>query len=118
MLRILTLGIGLLCAGATCAAEQLFELTIVKGSVPASQRVIRVDKGANVKLRVSSDSAGSLHLHAYKLEVPFTPGGLVEVAFTAHATGRFRFEWHADDPRAKPGDHHGPPLATLEVRPK
>jgi hypothetical protein len=105
-------------AFAADAPPQSFELAIRGGSVAKEQRLIRVDKGAAVKLRVSSDAAGSLHLHAYKLEVHVAPGTPAELAFNARATGRFRFEWHADNASAKSGDLHGPPLATLEVRPK
>jgi hypothetical protein len=116
--------IGLLAAAAASLAfgaespPQSFELAISGNGVAKEQRLIRVDKGAAVKLRVSSDVAGSLHLHAYKLEVHVAPGAPAELAFNARATGRFRFEWHADNATAKSGDHHGPPLATLEVRPK
>lgn len=112
--------IALLAAAAVAAdqAPRTFDLAINGGKVSKEQSLIRVDKGAAVKLRVTSDAAGSLHLHAYKLEARLTPGTPVELAFTAHATGRFRFEWHADNAAAKSGDHHGPPLATLEVMPK
>ncbi len=116
--------ITVVCALAMCTADaaepaaKTFELGISGGSVAKEQRLIRVEKGAAVKLRVSSDTAGSLHLHAYKLEVQLKPGAPAELAFTARATGRFRFEWHADNAAAKSGDHHGPPLATLEVMPK
>jgi heme/copper-type cytochrome/quinol oxidase subunit 2 len=108
-------------ATAAIAADpptRTFDVAITNGSVAKEQRLIRVDKGTPVKLRVSSDTAGSLHLHAYKLEVHVAPGTPAELAFNARATGRFRFEWHADNAPAKSGDHHGPPLATLEVRPK
>lgn len=100
------------------APPKTFNLAITSGSVAKEQRLIRVDKGTAVKLQVSSDIPGSIHLHAYKLEVHVAPGAPAELAFNARATGRFRFEWHADNASAKSGDHHGPPLATLEVRPK
>lgn len=118
MLRLCTLCLGLALAGAAGAAEPVFELAIAGGSVPASQRLIRVEKGAAITLRVTSDRPGSLHLHAYRIEVRVAPGAAVEVPLNARATGRFRFEWHADAPTPKSGEHHGPPLATLEVRPK
>ena len=110
-----------LFAASTLAAEpaeKSYELAISGGQVAKEQRLIRVDKGTPVKLRVTSDAAGSLHLHAYKLEAHLVPGTPAELAFNARATGRFRFEWHADNAKAKSGDHHGPPLATLEVMPK
>ena len=71
-----------------------------------------------MRLKLTSDAAGDLHLHGYRLEVQLTPGAPAELAFTAFATGRFRFEWHAENDTAKAGDHHGAPLATLEVRPQ
>ena len=120
MRQIFSIVLCLIAAGALAAepAEKTFALAISGGQVAKDQRLIRVDKGTPVKLRVTSDTAGSLHLHAYKLEAHLAPGTPVELAFNARATGRFRFEWHADNATAKSGDHHGPPLATLEVRPK
>lgn len=121
MMRIL---IAVACALAMSTADaaepaaKTFELAISGGSVAKEQRLLRVDKGTAVQLRASSDTAGSLHLHAYKLEVQLKPGTPAELAFTARATGRFRFEWHPDKTTAKSGGHHGPPLATLEVMPK
>jgi hypothetical protein len=120
MRHLFSIVLCLFTAGALAAApaEKSFEFAITGGQVAKEQRLIRVDKGTPVKLRVTSDTAGSLHLHAYKIDVKLTPGTPAELAFNARATGRFRFEWHADNAKAKSGDHHGPPLATLEVRPK
>jgi len=118
-------GIGTLLAAvaatmalAADAPSRSFELAITNGSVPKEQNLIRVDKDTMIRLRVSSDAPGDLHLHAYKLEQHLVPGTPAELAFNAHATGRFRFEWHPEKAEAKSGDHHGPPLATLEVMPK
>jgi FtsP/CotA-like multicopper oxidase with cupredoxin domain len=105
-------------ARAGDALEKSFALDIVRGAVAADQRVLRVEKGDAVRLRVTSDAPGELHLHGYRLEVKLAPGAPAELAFTAHATGRYPFEWHAAGAAAKPGAHHGPPLAALEVRPK
>ena len=120
MRLLLSIVLCLFAVGTLAAepAEKTFELAISGGQVAKEQRLIRVDKGTPVKLRVTSDAAGSLHLHAYKLEAHLAPGTPTELAFNARATGRFRFEWHADNATAKSGGHHGPPLATLEVRPK
>jgi len=120
MRQIFSIVLCLIAAGALAAepAEKSFDLVITGGRVAKDQRLIRVDKGTPVKLRVTSDTAGSLHLHAYKLEAHLVPGTAAELAFNARATGRFRFEWHGDNAKANSGDHHGPPLATLEVRPK
>jgi hypothetical protein len=95
-----------------------FNLSIVGGAVPREQRVMRVEKGDQVRLRVTSDAPGELHLHGNGLEVRLVKGGVGEFGFNAYATGRFPLEWHAAGAKARGGSHHGPPLATLEVRPK
>jgi hypothetical protein len=105
-------------AHAADAPEKYFALAIVRGRLPAEQRVIKVEKGDAVRLRVTSDEPGDLHLHGYRLAATLTPGVAAELAFTAHATGRYPFEWHGAGAAAKSGAHHGPPLAALEVRPK
>jgi hypothetical protein len=113
------------CAGAhaQAAAAVVRELQLTDGVLPAEQRLITVLKGDALRLRVRSNTAGELHLHAYRLTLALQAGPPAELAFTAHATGRFRFEWHAaktpggapaDAPRS---DHHAAPLAVLEVRP-
>ena len=100
------------------AAEKTFALTITRGTVAAEQRMIKVEKGGALRVRITSDAPGELHLHGYRLEAKLTPGQPSELAFNAYATGRYPFEWHGADNTAKTGAHRGPPLATLEVRPK
>ena len=116
----------LLCLLAATAAgslaaeppEKTFSLSIVGGAVPAEQRVLRVEKGDAVRLRLTSDAPGEIHLHGYRLEAKLAPGKPLELAFKAYATGRYPFEWHGAGDAAKTGSHHGPPLAAIEVRPK
>jgi hypothetical protein len=103
---------------AQTPAENILELPIVNGVVPAELRLIKVHKGEHLRWRITSNTAGELHLHAYRLSAPLQAGGTIELAFTAHATGRFRVEWHgASDKSTAAGSHHAPPLAILEVRP-
>jgi hypothetical protein len=107
------------CARAAELPEKTFELTIVRGTVPAPQRLLKVDKGDALKLRITSDAPGELHLHGYRLAAKPAPGHPVELKFTAYATGRYPFEWHAAGEASTTGAHRrGPPLATLEVQPK
>ena len=107
-----------IAASAAEAPEKNFDLAIVRGMVPAEQRLLKLEKGDALRLRITSDAPGELHLHGYRLEAKLVPGQSTELAFTAHATGRYRFEWHGAQSAAKTGAHRGPPLATLEVRPK
>ena len=106
-------------ARAADVPEKSIELTIVKGSVPAQQRLLKVEKGDALRLRITSDAPGELHLHGYRESARLTPGQTSELAFTAYATGRYPFEWHPAGENSTGGARHrGPPLATLEVRPK
>jgi len=104
-------------AGAADTTLKTFDLTISRGALPPQQRVLRVEKGDTVQLRLAGDAAGDLHLHGYRLEMRVMPGKTSEFTFKAHATGRYRIEWHPAG-GDKQGNHHGPPLATLEVRPR
>lgn len=108
-------------AAAALAAEPpgiTFDLAVTRGATPVLARVLQVAKDDLVRLRVTSEVAGELHLHAYRLEVKVVPGTPSELEFRARAAGRFRIEWHAAADRTKKADHHGPALAILEVRPK
>jgi hypothetical protein len=105
----------------TSAAEtpaKIFELTIPRGGAATKPRVLAVEKDDVVRLRVTSEEAGEIHLHGYRIEMKVSPGAPHELGFKARATGRYRIEWHPTGDTAKKGGHHGPPLATLEVRPK
>jgi heme/copper-type cytochrome/quinol oxidase subunit 2 len=110
-----------LSAGAVpvWAADKLIELTLSGESVPAVQRTWRVTKGDKIILRISGDTPGQLHLHAYHIDVKVVPGQTAETTFEAHATGRFRLQFHSA--AAKPAgsaEHHAGPLATIDVMPQ
>ncbi len=94
------------------------ELRLVDGQVATGSRLLAALKGDALRWRITSNRPGQLHLHAYRLSVAVVPGQAAELAFVAHATGRFRIEWHAADAAATAaGQHHAAPLAMLEVRP-
>ena len=105
-------------AQAAGPPEKVFELTIPRGAAPAKPRVLRVQKDDLVRLRVTSEAAGEVHLHGYRLEMKLAPGTPHDLAFTARATGRYRIEWHPAAEAASKSDHQRPPVATLEVHPK
>jgi hypothetical protein len=100
----------------TRAAELTFDLRLARGNVPANMRLVRVMQGDMVKLRWSADRATILHLHGYDIELKVEPGAVAEMAFTAHATGRFPVSVHA--PAAGGGHTHEPPLVHVEVHPR
>ena len=107
-----------LAAHAANPPEKFFELEVKRGPSAAKPRVLRVEKDDMVRLRVTSAVAGEIHIHGYRLEAKLSAGAPHELAFKARATGRYRIEWHPSDDTARKSDHHGAPLATLEVRPK
>jgi hypothetical protein len=118
--RILpALAIILVLAGAppVGAAERVFELHIENGKLPKEKSVIRVKQGDVVFLRWTSDAPIILHLHGYDIERKVESGAVAEMAFTAHATGRFSVSVHGAADASKGGHHHHP-LARLEVHPR
>jgi hypothetical protein len=105
-------------ASAQSAPESFLELHLVDGALPTTQRSITVHKGERLRWRITSDAAGELHLHAYRLSAQLRAGQPEELAFTAFASGRFRLEWHpAQDKSAAPVAQHAPTLAVLDVLP-
>lgn len=108
------------------AQEKSFQLNLQKGVAPKTERLVQVTKGDAVRIKLKSDQAGELHLHAYRVVAKLTDAKqVVDVSFQAHSTGRFRFEWHPAEAPAKngtaskaPAGHHHEAVAALEVRPK
>jgi hypothetical protein len=104
----------LMAAAPAGAAE--FELALRGGKAVPPERRLTVLKGDAVLIRLTSDRAGEVHLHGYRIHARVAPGAPAEWRFSARATGRFRIEWH--DEREREGGHHGPALAVLEVMPR
>jgi len=97
-------------------AELTFDLKIGQGRVPQNMRRIRVKQGDAVKLRWTTDRSIIVHLHGYDIEKTVEPGTVTEMAFIAHATGRFPVEEHK--PNARGGHSHGEALIRIEVHPR
>ena len=95
------------------------ELALVDGVLPVAQRLIVAKQGDVQRWRLTSNLPGEVHVHAYRVSVTLQPGQAGELAFTAHASGRFRVEWHAAGAAStSSAAHHAPALAVLEVRPR
>ena len=98
------------------AAEVTYALRITNGRVPDDMRLIRVKQNDVVKLEWSTDKPITVHLHGYDIEQEIKPGTIMEMTFTARATGRFTVEPHLG--RTPSGGHtHGDTLVTIEVYP-
>ncbi len=114
---ILVCGLTTAADPSSAPATKTFALAVATAGDTAEPRVLRVNENDVVQLRVTSDVAGQIHLHAYRLHAKVAPDAPAELNFTARATGRFRIEWHSEG-ASSTNDHHGPPLATLEVWPR
>lgn len=96
-------------------------LRIDSASPVHSVQVLKVAHKDWVQLQVESNTAGELHLHAYRLSWSFKANEAKTLRFQATSTGKFKLEWHAADKKtmAPTTSHaHSPPLASLEVMPR
>lgn len=89
----------------------VFTLTLKDGRLQDGPGNLRTTAGDEVVIRWDSDRPVELHLHGYDLNARPAPGRPAEMAFEAHATGRFPIELHDG------GSHHRP-LIYLEVYPE
>lgn len=97
--------------------EQIFQLIIKGNGVPSHQRTIRVTRGDAASIEAQADRPVVLHVHGLKIELEVKPGVPTRVRIPTRATGRFRVELHERGAAAK-ADHHGAPLAFVEIMPK
>lgn len=72
---------------------QRIEIRIENRQVLGDQ-VIRIDQGQTVRLLWMTDEAAELHIHGYDIRFEIAPDVPAEIAFTAHATGRFAVTSH------------------------
>ena len=91
---VLAVGLAFGATGGALAEPWLFELALKDGRLPESQRLLRVQQGDEVTLKMTTDRPFTLHLHGYDLEAKLVPQTPAELHFTARATGRFPLEIH------------------------
>jgi hypothetical protein len=103
---------------AANAADLTFDLRVENGRVAGDMRVVRVKQGDVVTLRWSADRPAILHLHGYDIEKRVEPGTVVEMRFTAAATGRFPVHAHATGARPGNSVNEEVPLAYVDVYPR
>lgn len=106
------------------ADSPTFDLEIRARKVVGTSRTVRVKQGDTVTLRWTTDETVAVHLHGYDIEQVITSGAVAELAFKAHATGRFPITAHGFGDHARPGGHahtggHGEStLVYIEVLPR
>ncbi len=98
-------------------------LNIVNDNNSQQSQVFKVPQSARVKLQVTSDTPGELHIHAYRLKLTVQSPGTQTLSFQAKASGKFNIEWHPKkkewpDANTHSQTHaHAPPLASLQIEP-
>ena len=90
-------GVGLLlvaaCSGSAPETVE-FNLDIRDRTLDQDSPVIRVKNGDTVVLLITSDEAGTLHLHGYDLEDELGEEGVTRMEFVANLEGRFAMAVH------------------------
>jgi plastocyanin len=78
-------------------------IRIQGGQVVGGPADIKVTKGDEVRIVVSSDAHDDIHLHGYDIEKPVEPGKPARFKFTADIEGIFEIESHvAEDAGREP----------------
>lgn len=99
-------------APATTAAEpsgpETFTVTVKGGQPSGGVEEIDVERGDDVRIRVTSDQADEVHLHGYDIEKDVAPGEPAVFTLDATLEGIFEMELHGT----------GTPIANLRVSPK
>lgn len=72
----------------------VFNFEINDGIHDPDVKIIKVDQGDTVTLRVQTDTQGALHLHGYNIVEDVEPGTTGIMKFVADATGRFSIKFH------------------------
>lgn len=83
----------------TAPAPTVTRIRLKDGKPVGGEQAIEVRKGDRVRLVVTSDAAGEIHVHGYDLEREAAPGSPARFDFVADIDGRFEVEAHATDTR-------------------
>lgn len=84
---------------APAPAPTVARIRLKDGKPVGGEQAIEVRKGDRVRLVVTSDAAGEIHVHGYDLEREAAPGSPARFNFVADIDGRFEVEAHATDTR-------------------
>jgi hypothetical protein len=98
-------------AGAAAAASSQSFSVELKGGRVKGEETLKVHKGDQVQVRLSSDQPMMLHLHGYEIEVEVAPSKPALLTFKANVAGRFPMHEH----REGAGNHRA--VLFIEVYP-
>lgn len=95
---------------AAAASSQSFSVELAGGRVKGDE-TLKVQKGDQVQVRLSSDKPMVLHLHGYDIDTRVAPPAPALLTFKADLAGRFPVHEH----REGAGNHRA--VLFIEVRP-
>jgi hypothetical protein len=98
-------------AGAAAAASSPSLSVELKGGRVKGDDTLKVHKGDQVRVRLSSDRPMVLHLHGYDIEVKVAPPTPALLTFKADVAGRFPMQEHRE------GAGHHRAVLFIEVHP-
>ena len=78
--------------GSGDAKPSSVSVTIEDGKLKGDPPRVKVGKGARVDLTVTSDTAGTVHVHGIDQRVPLRTGGATKVTFVASFSGKWDIE--------------------------
>jgi type III secretion system FlhB-like substrate exporter len=67
-------------------------IVVAAGKVVTKDRIVKVAKGTNVVITVTSDVADEVHVHGYDIKKDVAAGATIEIPFVADQTGSFPVE--------------------------
>jgi len=70
---------------------------LVNGQPVGGKQKISVKKGDTIRLKVTSDETGEIHVHGFDLEQEAGPGKPASFTFKANIEGRFEVESHVSN---------------------
>lgn len=80
-------------SGSTGTVTEIV-VAVKDGTVAPKTHRVKVSKGAQVRLLVTSDVDDEVHVHGYDIEKEVSAGQTATVEFTADQTGVFEVETH------------------------
>ena len=100
LIALLLVATGIVALAAACSGsepqDRSFAMTLEGGEL-AGESELSVNQGDAVTLSWQTDTPLLVHLHGYDIEMNLGTGRTYNMAFTAHATGRFNITVHAID---------------------
>ena len=86
------------CGGSSTGDINKNEILIsIKNGNVEGDKIVKVKKGEQVKLKFTSDQEMSIHLHGYDIEAEIPMDGSETIEFEAHATGAFPVTAHISE---------------------